>query len=72
MVVECKRKLVKKTFEELEVGECFKCESAYFIKGLIYKNGEKVAVNLNTGVIFEPNDRDSIRSVSKAKVIIEE
>ena len=72
MIVECKRKLIEKPFGELEVGECFEYESAYFIKGSIYKNGEKVAVNLNTGVIFEFNDRIPIRFVSKAKVIIEE
>lgn len=66
------RKFVGKTFKELEVGECFEYASAYFIKSSIYKSGEKVAVNLNTGVIFEFDDKSSICSVSKAKVIIEE
>lgn len=66
------RKFVEKTFKELEVGECFEYGSAYFIKGLMYKNGEKVAVNLNTGVIFEFNDKSSIHSINKANVIIEE
>lgn len=72
MVVECKRKLIEKAFGEFEVGECFEYERTYFIKGSIYKSGKKVAVNLNTGVIFEFNDKDLVCSVSKAKVIIEE
>lgn len=71
MVIECNRK-IGKTFGELEVGECFEYELAYFIKGSIYKDGKKVAVNLNTGVIFELNYNDFVRPVSKAKVIIEE
>lgn len=71
MVIECNRKF-EKTFEEIEIGECFKYNLTYFIKGSIYKNGKKVAVNLNTGVIFELDDKEPVCPISKAKIMIEE
>lgn len=71
MVIECNRKF-EKTFEEIEIGECFKYNLTYFIKGSIYKNGKKVAVNLNTGVIFELDDKEPVYPISKAKIMIEE
>lgn len=71
MIIECNRKF-EKTFDEIEIGECFKYNLTYFIKGSIYKNGKKVAVNLNTGVIFEFDDKESVCPISKAKIMIEE
>lgn len=71
MVIECNRKF-EKTFEEIEIGECFKYNLTYFIKGSIYKNSKKVAVNLNTGVIFELDDKEPVYPISKAKIMIEE
>lgn len=71
MVIECNRKF-EKTFEEIEIGECFKYNLTYFIKGSIYKNGKKVAVNLNTGIIFELDDKEPVYPISKAKIMIEE
>lgn len=71
MIIECNRKC-EKTFGEIEIGECFKYSLAYFIKGSIYKNGKKVVVNLNTGVIFEFDDKEPVCPISKAKIMIEE
>ena len=71
MIIECNRRFGK-TFGEIETGECFKYNLTYFIKGSTYKNSKKVAVNLNTGIVFELDDKESVYPISKAKIIIEE
>lgn len=71
MVIECNRK-IGKTFGEIEVGECFKYNLTYFIKGSIYKNSKRVAVNLNTGIIFEIDDKEPVCLIDKARIMIEE
>lgn len=61
-----------KTFGEIEVGECFKHEGMFFIKGMTYKTGREVGISLTTGVIFEFEDKTQVISINNIKVIVEE